>query len=55
MRACKELGIERIAAIVNEMDGQQAIEYVRDTAIERRTLSVEQRLDIKKFNKEWSE
>lgn len=46
VRACKELGIERIAAIVNEMDGQQAIEYVRDTAIERRTLSVEQRLDI---------
>ena len=46
VRACKELGIERIAAIVNEMDEQQAIEYVRDTAIERRTLSVEQRLDI---------
>ncbi|NLD32556.1 MAG: ParB N-terminal domain-containing protein [Trichococcus flocculiformis] len=46
VRACKELGIERIAAIVNEMDGQQAIEYVRDTAIERRSLSVEQRLDI---------
>ena len=46
VRACKELGIEKIAAIVNEMDEQQAIEYVRDTAIERRTLSVEQRLDI---------
>ena len=46
VRACKELGIERIAAIVNEMDEQQAVEYVRDTAIERRTLSIEQRLDI---------
>lgn len=46
VRACKELGIQKIAAIVNEMDEQQAIEYVRDTAIERRTLSVEQRLDI---------
>lgn len=46
VRACKELGIEKIAAIVNEMDEQQAIEYVRDTAIERRTLSIEQRLDI---------
>ena len=46
VRACKELGIEKITAIVNEMDEQQAIEYVRDTAIERRSLSVEQRLDI---------
>lgn len=46
VRACKELGIQKIAAIVNEMDEQQAVEYVRDTAIERRTLSVEQRLDI---------
>ena len=46
VRACKELGIEKITAIVNEMDERQAVEYVRDTAIERRSLSVEQRLDI---------
>lgn len=46
VRACKELGIEKISAIVNEMTDKQAIEYVRDTAIERRSLTPEKRVDI---------
>ena len=46
VRACKELGIQKIAAIVNEMTDQQAIEFVRDTAIERRNLTKEKKIDI---------
>lgn len=46
VRACKDLGIGEIQALVHNLDKDEAIEFVRDTAIERRNISVEQRVDI---------
>ncbi len=46
VRACKQLGILEIETIVYDFDKTQSIEFVRDTAIERRNLSDAQRADI---------
>lgn len=46
VRACKDLGIEEVQALVHNFDEDEAIEFVRDTAIERRNITVEQRVDI---------
>ena len=46
VRACKELGIREIDCLVHDFDKTQAINFVRDTAIERRNLTPAQRADI---------
>lgn len=46
VRACKDLGIEEIQALVHNLDKDEAVAFVRDTAIERRNITVEQRVDI---------
>jgi len=46
VRACKEIGIKEIQALVNEFNENQAIEFVRDTAIQRRNLTSSQKIDI---------
>ena len=46
VRACKQLGIMEIECLVHSFDKSESIEFVRDTAIERRNLSKAQRVDI---------
>ena len=46
VNACKYLGIGTIQALVHEMSESEAIQFVTDTAIERRNLTKEQKLDI---------
>lgn len=46
VRACVELGIKDIQAVVHEMSRDAAIAFVRDTAIERRNLTNAQKIDI---------
>ena len=46
VRACKEIGIKEIQALSHELDATNAIEFVVDTAVERRNLTKEQKLDI---------
>ena len=46
VRACKEIGIKEIQALSHELDETKAIEFVVDTAIERRNLTKEQKIDI---------
>ena len=46
VRACKDLDIQEIQALVHSFDEDEAIEFVRDTAIERRNITKEQRIDI---------
>ena len=46
VRACKDLDISEIQALVHNFDEDEAIEFVRDTAIERRNITKEQRIDI---------
>lgn len=46
VRACKQLGIKQIDVIVHDFDKSQSINFVRDTAIERRSLTSAQRIDI---------
>lgn len=46
VRACKQLGIKQIDVIVHDLDKSQSINFVRDTAIERRNLTSAQRIDI---------
>ena len=46
VRACKELGIREIDCLVHNFDKTQAINFIRDTAIERRNLTPAQRADI---------
>ena len=46
VRACKDLNIQEIQALVHNFDEDEAIEFVRDTAIERRNITIEQRVDI---------
>ena len=46
VRACKEIGINEIQALSHELDEMKAIEFVVDTAVERRNLTKEQKLDI---------
>lgn len=46
LQACKELGIKTIHAIKSEYTEEQSLEFVRDTAIERRNLTKEQKLNI---------
>lgn len=46
VRACKQLGIKQIDVIIHDMDKSQSINFVRDTAIERRSLTSAQRIDI---------
>ncbi|MGO3073641.1 MAG: ParB N-terminal domain-containing protein [Pseudolactococcus laudensis] len=46
VRACKQLGIKQIDVIVHDFDKSQSISFVRDTAIERRSLTSAQRIDI---------
>ena len=46
VRACKEIGIKEIQALSHELDATKAIEFVVDTAIERRNLTKEQKIDI---------
>lgn len=46
VRACKDLNITEIQALVHNFDEDEAIEFVRDTAIERRNITKEQRIDI---------
>ncbi len=46
VRACKQLGIMEIECLVHNFDKSESIEFVRDTAIERRNLSKAQRVDI---------
>ena len=45
-RACKSLGIESIKYNRHDLSESEAIKFVRDTAIERRHLTKEQRLNI---------
>ena len=46
VKACKELGIKEIECLVHNFNKSESIEFVRDTAIERRNLSKAQRVDI---------
>ena len=46
VRACKSLGIESIKYNRHDLSESEAIKFVRDTAIERRHLTKEQRLNI---------
>ncbi|GAA2917292.1 ParB/RepB/Spo0J family partition protein [Enterococcus pseudoavium] len=46
VRACKQLGIMEIECLVHNFDKSESIEFVRDTAIERRNLTPVQRADI---------
>ena len=46
VRACKSLGIESIMYNRHDLSESEAIKFVRDTAIERRHLTKEQRLNI---------
>ncbi len=46
VRACKQLGIKQIDVIIHDFDKSQSINFVRDTAIERRSLTSAQRIDI---------
>ena len=46
VRACKDLNIQEIQALVHNFDEDEAIEFVRDTAIERRNITKVQRVDI---------
>lgn len=46
VRACKQLGITKIETLVHDFNKAQSIEFVRDTAIERRNLTKAQRIDI---------
>ena len=46
VRACKSLGIKSIMYNRHDLSESEAIKFVRDTAIERRHLSKEQRLNI---------
>ena len=46
VRACKSLGIESIKYNRHDLSESEAIKFVRDTAIERRHLSKEQKLNI---------
>lgn len=46
VRACKSLGIESIVYNRHDFSESEAIKFVRDTAIERRHLTKEQRLNI---------
>lgn len=46
VRACKEIGVKEVQAVVHELSNNEAIEFVVDTAIERRNLSKEQKVDI---------
>lgn len=45
-RACKDIGVTHVQALVHNLNEDEAIEFVRDTAIERRNITVEQRVDI---------
>ena len=45
-RACKEIGVKEVQAVVHELSNNEAIEFVVDTAIERRNLTKEQKVDI---------
>ena len=46
VRACKDVGITHIQALVHNLNDDEAIEFVRDTAIERRNITKGQRIDI---------
>ena len=46
VRACKEIGVIEVQAVVHGLSNNEAIEFVVDTAIERRNLSKEQKVDI---------
>jgi len=46
VRACKDVGITHIQALVHNLNDDEAIEFVRDTAIERRNITKVQRVDI---------
>ena len=46
IRACKEIGINEIQALAHKLDEMKAIEFVVDTAVERRSLTKEQKIDI---------
>ena len=46
LKAARELGIDALEAIQHNFTADQAIEFVRDTAIQRRNLTPEQKLDI---------
>lgn len=46
VRACKEIGIKEIQALSHELTEDEAIKFVTDTAVERRNLTKEQKVDI---------
>jgi len=46
VKACKELDIKEIQAVVHDFNEDEAIEFVRDTAIERRNITKAQKIDI---------
>ena len=46
VRACKEIGIKEIQALLHELTEDEAIKFVTDTAVERRNLTKEQKVDI---------
>ena len=46
VRACKEIGINEIQALSHELTEDEAIKFVTDTAVERRNLTKEQKVDI---------
>ena len=46
VRACKEIGVKEIQALSHELKEDEAIKFVTDTAVERRNLTKEQKVDI---------
>ena len=46
LRAARELGIERIDVIIHSFDKEASVAFVRDTAVERRSLTAAQRIDV---------
>ena len=46
VRACKSLGIESIKCNRHDLSGSEVIKFVVDTAVQRRSLSSTQKLDI---------
>lgn len=46
VRACKEIGIKEIQALSHGLTEDEAIKFVTDTAVERRNLTKEQKVDI---------
>ena len=46
VRALKELNINEVSAIKEDMSKSEALKFVRDTAVKRRSLSANQKLNV---------